>query len=68
VKPPLSVAIAGGAALLRSQSAMGSSQKMADAVKEALQKASLQVKLEDTGGVKIRSMILDVDAGKIKIV
>jgi chemotaxis protein CheD len=68
VKPPLSVAIAGGASLLRSQTAFGSSQKMAEAVKEALQKASLQVKMEDTGGAKIRSMILDIDAGKIKIV
>ena len=68
VKPPLSVAIAGGASLLQSQTAMGSSQRMIEAVKEALQKVSLQVKLEETGGAKVRSMILDIDAGKIKII
>lgn len=68
VKPPFSVAIAGGASLLRSQTVLGSSQRMVQAVKEALQKVSLQVKLEETGGVKVRSMTLDIDAGKIKIV
>lgn len=67
VKPPFSVAIAGGASLLQSQTAMGSSQRMVEAVKETLQKVSLQVKLEETGGVKIRSMTLDIDAGKIRI-
>lgn len=67
VKPPFSVAIAGGAALLKCQTAMGSSQRMVEAVKEALAKAALTVKLEETGGTRVRSITLDIDAGKIKI-
>ncbi len=67
VKAPFSVAIAGGASLLKCQTAMGSSQRMIGAVKEALSKAALTVKLEETGGAKVRSMTLDIDAGKIKI-
>lgn len=67
VKPPFSVAIAGGASLLKCQTAMGSSQRMIDAVKTALTKAALNVKLENTGGVKVRSITLDIDAGKIRI-
>jgi chemotaxis receptor (MCP) glutamine deamidase CheD len=67
VKPPFSVAIAGGAALLKCQTAMGSSQRMIEAVKAALANAALSVKLEETGGTKVRSITLDIDAGKIKI-
>ncbi|RJR48416.1 MAG: hypothetical protein C4576_08270 [Desulfobacteraceae bacterium] len=67
VKPPFSVAIAGGASLLKCQTAMGSSQRMIDAVKTALAKAALNVKLENTGGTKVRSITLDIDAGKIRI-
>jgi chemotaxis receptor (MCP) glutamine deamidase CheD len=67
IKAPFSVAIAGGAALLKCQTAMGSSQRMIEAVKEALAKVALTAKLEETGGTKVRSITLDVDAGKIKI-
>ena len=67
VTPPFSVAIAGGAALLKSQNALGSSQHMVDAVKQALAKANLIVKLEETGGTKMRCMVLDLDAGKIRV-
>ncbi len=67
VTPPFSVAIAGGASLLKCQASMGSSQRMVEAVKQALSKASLSVKIEETGGAKVRAMLLDVEAGKIKI-
>jgi chemotaxis receptor (MCP) glutamine deamidase CheD len=67
VTPPLSIAIAGGAGLLKSSSASGTSQQVVQAVKEALMAANLSVKIEETGGTKIRSMILDIDGGKIKI-
>jgi chemotaxis protein CheD len=67
VKPPFSVAIAGGASLLKCQTAMGSSRRMVDAVKEALSRVALQVKLENTGGAKVRCITLDIDAGKIRI-
>ncbi|MEW6665721.1 MAG: hypothetical protein AB1512_10945 [Thermodesulfobacteriota bacterium] len=67
VTPPFSVAIAGGAALLKSQNALGSSRHMVEAVKQALAKANLSVKIEETGGTKLRSMVLDIDEGKIKV-
>jgi len=67
VRPPFSVAIAGGAALLKSQSASGSVLHVVEAVKEALRKVNLAVKIEETGGTKVRSMTLDIDAGKIRV-
>lgn len=67
VKPPLSVAIAGAASLLKCQTILGSSRSIVEAVKQALSKANLQAKIEETGGSRIRSMTLDVDGGKIRI-
>jgi chemotaxis receptor (MCP) glutamine deamidase CheD len=67
VKPPFSIAIAGGASMLKSQNASGSSQQVVQAVKDALKAANLSAKIEETGGTKIRSMTLDIDAGKIRI-
>lgn len=67
VTPPFSIAIAGGAALLKSQSASGSSQHLIEAVKQAFAKANLAVKIEETGGSRLRSMLLDIDAGKIRV-
>ena len=67
VTPPFSVAIAGGAALLKSQNALGSSLHVIEAVKQALAKAKLSVKIEETGGTQLRSMLLDIDAGKIRV-
>lgn len=67
VNPPFSVAIAGGAGLLGKESAVNSGQKLVDAVKEALNHANLSIKIDQTGGNKLRSIILDIDAGKIKI-
>jgi chemotaxis receptor (MCP) glutamine deamidase CheD len=69
VRPPLSVAIAGGAALLRRQSDSGSSQhlQLVEAVKAELRRAKLSIKIEQTGGTKIRSMTLNIDEGKIRV-
>lgn len=64
--PPISIAIAGGGSMMpQSQGDVGT--KIVMAVKEVLAKYKLNVKLEQTGGSKVRFMILDVDAGKIKI-
>jgi chemotaxis receptor (MCP) glutamine deamidase CheD len=64
--PPLSIAIAGGGSMLpQSQGDVGT--KIVMAVKEVLAKYRLNVKLEQTGGSKVRFMMLDVEAGKIKI-
>jgi len=64
---PFSVALAGGGAMLKIQAEQSSGKQIIEAAKEALNKAGLQVTLEETGGNNIRCMALDVDAGKIKI-
>jgi chemotaxis receptor (MCP) glutamine deamidase CheD len=64
---PFSVAIAGGAVIMGGQTDQNPKKNIVDAIKEALKQASLQVTLEQTGGNKMRCMVLDIDAGKIKI-
>ncbi len=66
--PPFSVAIAGGAALLDTPQAEDTGFELCKAVKELLAKENLTIKIEQTGGSQIRSMLLNVDAGKIKVV
>lgn len=65
---PFSVAVAGGAAMLKKQTEEGAGRQILEAAKEALNKSGLQVTLEETGGNSIRCMVLDIDAGKIKII
>lgn len=67
VKPPLSVAIAGGSALLRRQTDSAGNRPLVDAVKQGLRKVNLNVKIEETGGTKIHSMLLNIDEGKIRV-
>jgi chemotaxis receptor (MCP) glutamine deamidase CheD len=67
-KAPFSVAIAGGAVMMGDQSEQDPKKNIVDAAKKALQQAGLQVKREETGGHKIRCMVMDIDAGKIKII
>ncbi len=64
---PFSVALAGGAAMLKMQEAQNPGKQLIEAAKEALNKVGLQVTLEETGGTNIRCIVLDIDAGKIKI-
>lgn len=63
----VSIAIAGGASLLSSseQGEVGSS--LAKQVKDILSGKQLEVKIENIGGTRLRTMILNVDEGKIKI-
>lgn len=65
--PPYSVAIAGGAVLLGTGNNEGTGHKVVEAVKAALAQAGLTIKLDQTGGSQLRSMILDIDGGKISI-
>lgn len=65
--PPFSVAIAGGAGLLNKENTANAGQKVVASVRAALTKANLKIKIDKTGGNKIRTIILDIDAGKIKI-
>ncbi|MCP4713747.1 MAG: chemotaxis protein CheD [Deltaproteobacteria bacterium] len=62
-----SIAVAGGASLMGMSKMGDMGSKLVAAVKETLAKANLNVKLEETGGPKIRSILLDIDAGKIKV-
>jgi chemotaxis receptor (MCP) glutamine deamidase CheD len=64
---PFSVAIAGGAIMVGGQTEQNPKKNIVDATKEALKQAGLQITLEQTGGNKMRCMVLDIDAGKIKI-
>jgi chemotaxis receptor (MCP) glutamine deamidase CheD len=65
--PPYSVAIAGGSNMLSKEKALAIGQKIADSVKAALNEAGFPAKVEKIGGTTIRSMILDIDGGKIRI-
>jgi chemotaxis receptor (MCP) glutamine deamidase CheD len=68
VKAQMTIAIAGGASMLGQQGAASVGPKVTAAVKDALKKAHLTVKIDETGGPKVRSMILNIDTGKIEIV
>lgn len=63
----LSVAIAGGASLLAVPGKDEIGSALVAAVKEALAAWGLAVKIENVGGTRLRSIILNVDEGKIKI-
>ncbi len=65
--PPTSIALAGGAEPPDINPEFNVGKRIVKAVKAALEKAKLKVKLEETGGHKIRMMLLNIDAGKIKI-
>jgi len=65
-KDNFSVAIAGGASML-SKSKFGISQTLPETVKSVLSKSGLAVKVEKIGGSQTRSMVLDINAGKLKI-
>jgi len=63
----VSIAIAGGASLLEGAENGDLGTALVKAVKESLAAKNLTVKLENIGGSKLRTMILNVDEGKIKI-
>ncbi|HPI93912.1 MAG TPA: hypothetical protein PLT09_12485 [Deltaproteobacteria bacterium] len=63
----VSVAIAGGASLLASHEQDEVGSLLANQVKEILTGRKLDVKLENIGGTRLRTMILNIDEGKIKI-
>jgi chemotaxis receptor (MCP) glutamine deamidase CheD len=64
---PFSVAIAGGAVMMGNHADHTSQKNVVQTTKEILRQASLPITLEETGGNKMRCMVLDIDAGKIKI-
>ena len=66
--PPYLVAIAGGASMEGTPIGAGIGVKVIEAVKEALSKAKLNVSIDETGGSKIRSMLLNVETGDMQII
>ncbi len=67
VGSPLSVAIAGGAAMMGAAAGTDIGPKVVVAVQKVLKTSGLIVKINKTGGTLVRNMLLDVDAGKIKV-
>lgn len=65
--PPFSVAVAGGASMMNMPQRGDMGSKLLQTVKDSLAKEHLSIKLEQTGGSCIRTIMLNVDAGKIKI-
>ncbi|HOJ14081.1 MAG TPA: hypothetical protein PLS81_02065 [Deltaproteobacteria bacterium] len=63
----VSVAIAGGATLLSGTHQQEVGTVLVNQVKEILAARKLDIKLESVGGTKMRTMILNIDEGKIKI-
>lgn len=66
--PPYAVAVAGGSVMMDMPAQHDIGSKLFSKVRELLTQVHLNPKLEETGGSKIRTMLLDVHAGKIKIV
>ncbi len=63
----ISVAIAGGASMLASGDSENVGSRLVTTIKELLGRHNVHVKLESIGGSKLRSIILNIDEGKIKI-
>jgi len=61
------IAIAGGAAMEGAPAGFSMGIKVVEAVKEALSKAKFNIFKEETGGSKIRSILLDIETGQISI-
>lgn len=78
---PFSVALVGGATLMNrprmastgskpeapGKQALIDGNETVTAVKNALSVADARIKIEETGGSQVRSIVLDVDGGKIKV-
>ncbi len=63
----ISIAIAGGASMLSSSANENVGASLVATVKEILASNRLPIKVESVGGTKLRTMILNIDEGKIKI-
>jgi chemotaxis receptor (MCP) glutamine deamidase CheD len=67
IQGQISVAIAGGAVMLSSGEGENVGTRLVAAIKSFLSGKNLSVKLESVGGSKLRTMILNIDEGKIKV-
>jgi chemotaxis receptor (MCP) glutamine deamidase CheD len=67
IQGQISVAIAGGAVMLSSGDGEHVGARLVAAIKGFLEGNKIPAKLESVGGSKLRTMILNIDEGKIKI-
>jgi chemotaxis receptor (MCP) glutamine deamidase CheD len=67
VKSGLSIAIAGGSSLMGNNGVTNIGPKIVNVVKAEFAKNGMTIKLDKTGGTAVRSIILDIDAGRIAI-
>ncbi len=67
VNGQISVAIAGGAAMMSSGENENVGSRLVATIKSILLNNNLNIKLEAVGGSKLRTIILNIDEGKIKI-
>jgi chemotaxis protein CheD len=67
IKPPFTVAVAGGAEMQNMPPQVRMGQKMVAAITDALSKANLVVKDKQTGGTNVRTMQCDLGTGNITI-
>lgn len=63
----ISVAIAGGASMLASGESENVGSRLVSTIKDLLGRHNVPVKLESVGGTKLKTIILNIDEGKIKI-
>jgi len=69
VKGNMQVALAGGASLLGTTSSSGDvGKEVVTAIKEALKDVNHKIEKEETGGNKIRAMILNAESGEMHII
>lgn len=68
VQPPYLVAVAGGASMLALSEKAKSGSAVLPVVKDLLKNNNLPVKLEETGGTKVRTIFFNIDERKMKIV
>lgn len=67
VKPPFTVAVAGGAEMQNMPPQVRMGEKMVAAINDALSKANLIPKNKQTGGANVRTMQCDLSTGNINI-
>jgi len=68
IQPPYLVALAGGASMLALSEKIKSGSAVLPVVKDLLKANNLSVKLEETGGTKVRTIFFNIDERKMKIV
>lgn len=64
----LTVTIAGGAGMLSGPECVNFGPDLLEEVRSILAREKLSIDIEETGGSKVRSIVLDIDRGEIAII